>query len=136
MADTTIRNKVIPSSPLRRAMRANGIFSGASGAALLVAAGPISRFTGVGQPAFLAVIGVLLVGYAALLFWSTNSARIDRRLGVTAVVLDLAWVAGSAVLLLTDWVPFTTAGQWTVGLLAEVVFWFAVWQGYALLRKK
>ncbi len=53
---------------------------------------------------------------------------------MAVIVLDVAWVAGSALILLFDLVPLTTAGRWTIALLAEVVALFAILQTIGLRR--
>ncbi len=126
------RNKGIAS--LQRAMRSNGVFSLLSGAVLLVGAKPLAEFMGIPVPAALLGIGGILLAYAITLFLVTARPQVDRRLGYTAIVLDIAWVLGSIAILTTDWVPLTTAGKWTVALLAEVVAGFAIWQAYAIRR--
>ena len=41
---------------------------------------------------------------------------------------------GSIDILVTDWVPLTTAGWWTVAIVADIVAVFAIVQFYALRR--
>ena len=120
---------------LRRAMRANAIFSGLSGLIALVASRSIAEWTGIPAPAALIGLGVMLIGYEIALFWTTAQSDVAGY-GRIAVGLDVVWVLASMVLLLSDWLPLTTAGKWTVGVLAEIVFWFAVWQGYMLWKGK
>jgi hypothetical protein len=48
--------------------------------------------------------------------------------------LDVAWVAGSVIILVLDLVPFTVAGRWTIILLAEAVAVFAILQYISLRR--
>jgi hypothetical protein len=117
-------------------MRSNGVFSGISGLTFLIGAKPLSEFVGVTPSSIFAGLGAVLLLYAVTLFLATSRPELDRRLGYAAVVLDIGWVVGSAVILLSGWLPLTTAGNWTVALLAEAVALFAVWQAYALHHEK
>jgi hypothetical protein len=120
---------------LGRVLQANGIFSGLSGLALIVDAGPIATFLGINAPWVLAAIGVGLVIYAIDLFWIASREPIDARFATGAIVMDGLWVLGSILLLVTDWVPFTDAGKWTVGIVADLVATFAILQFIGLRRK-
>jgi len=120
---------------LRRVLQANGLFCAVSGLLAIVAAGPLATFLGLAEPLILVVTGIILVPYGLALFWIVSSR--DSLLGqvaVVAIVLDIAWVLGSIVLLLTNWVPFTTGGKWAVAIVALIVADFAGTQIYALNR--
>jgi len=41
---------------------------------------------------------------------------------------DLLWVVGSAVLIFTNLVPFTTNGKWAIAIVADIVLAFAIVQ--------
>ncbi len=81
-------------------------------------------------------LGVVLLLYAADLTWITSRPSLDVRFGWMAVILDVAWVVGSAIVLLTDALAMTTAGNWLVAIIADVVLVFAVvqWLGIRRLR--
>lgn len=121
---------------LRRALRANAIFSGASGVGLLVGAGPLSGFLGVGKPWVLFVVGLSLVAFAAGLLRNASRASIDRREAWTAAYLDVAWVVGSVLLLAFAPGLLSNAGKWTVAVVADVVGILAALQLYALWRMR
>jgi hypothetical protein len=123
-----------PRSTLRRAMRGNALFSAVSGLVSLLAAGPLAAFMGLQPPLIFVVLGLLLLAYAALLTAVTSGEQVERKYGLAATVMDVAWVAGSVLILLTGQPELTVAGRWTVGLLAEAVAFFAVWQAYGLRR--
>jgi hypothetical protein len=123
-----------PSNILRRAMRGNALFSAVSGLLSLIEARPLAAFTGLDTPAVFVGLGITLLAYAAVLFVVTNGETVQRQYGIAAVILDVAWVAGSAAILLSGWPELTTAGRWTVALLAEAVAFFAAWQWYGLRR--
>jgi hypothetical protein len=115
-------------------MRGNAFFSAASGLISLLEARPLASFTGLDVPAVFVGLGITLLVYAALLFIVTNGETVERQYGIAAVILDVAWVIGSAAILLSGRPDLTTAGRWTVALLAEAVAFFAAWQWYGLRR--
>lgn len=119
---------------LRRALRANAGFSGISGLISLLAANALTELTSIPDTLVFLVLGVMLLIYAADLFWITSREKINIAFGITAVVLDVIWVIGSVVLLLGNFLPLTTAGKWSILILAEVVSIFALVQGYALWK--
>jgi hypothetical protein len=61
--------------------------------------------------------------------------EINTNLVWAVIIADVAWVAGSVVLLLSGWVPLTTAGKWLVALLADAVGILAVIQYIGLRRE-
>lgn len=119
---------------LRRVLQANGLFCAASGLIAVVAAGPLATFLGLPEPLILVVTGIILVPYGLALFWIVSRDSLVDQVAIVAIVLDIAWVLGSIVLLLSDWVPFTTGGMWAVALIALIVADFAGTQIYALNR--
>lgn len=129
---TTQRTK---SNLLSRVLQANGLFSGLSGIMLTFAAGPIATFLGLNSPMILVGIGIALILYAPALFYVAAQTPINRKLVMTAIILDVAWVIGSIDLLVTDWVPLTTVGWWAVAIVADIVAVFAIVQYYALRRQ-
>lgn len=123
-----------PSTLLRRALVANALFSGASGALLALGARPVAPFLGLDNPLILTIIGALLLLYAADLLYVATRPTVNRTAAWLAVALDLLWVAGSAAILLGGWLPLTTAGKWAVGIVAELVFLFALFQYLGIRR--
>jgi hypothetical protein len=121
-------------STLRRALRGNGTFSLVSGLILIAGASPIAAFMGLEATAVFRGLGIVLAIYGLDLFWVASKEAIDRRLAWTAVILDIVWVVTSYALLLGDWLSLTTAGNWTIALLAEAVAVFAIWQYIGLRR--
>lgn len=115
---------------LRRTLLANGLFCGVSGVAFLIGAWPITAFLGLKTPIILLVLGVLLLLTSLSLFRAAASHRLDRRTGLLYAIIDGGWVVGSAILLLTDWPPFTPEGKWAVGIVAVLVAVFAALEFY------
>lgn len=125
---------VAPDQLLRRVLQANMIFSGLSGLLLTVGADPLSRWLGIPAAWMLVVIGISLLGFAWQLFQTARQSPIDLRQANAILLMDVAWVVGSALLLFSGWVAFTTAGWWAVLLVADVVALFAVLEFVGIRR--
>ena len=123
-----------PSTLLRRALVANALFSMASGALLALGARPVASFLGLDAVLILTVVGVVLLLYAVDLYYVATRPTINRTAAWIAVALDLLWVAGSAAILLGGWLPLTSGGKWAVGIVAELVFLFTVFQYLGIRR--
>ena len=117
----------MPSSTfLQRMLIADAIISGITGLALLIGAGPLSALLNV-PFALLRVSGAILIPFAAMvLLFSTaiSSARVW-----TVIGLNFAWVAASALVLVTGWIQpntlgiaFVIAQAVAVAALAELQF--------------
>ena len=122
------------SNLLRNALRGNALFSGLSGTVSLFAAQSLATFTGIQEPLIFVILGIVLILFAVDLVWIASRETIDRRIAWAVILLDVAWVAGSALILLFDLVPLTVAGRWTIALLAEAVAIFAILQYIGLRR--
>ena len=119
-------------SRLHIALRSNAVFSDISGLVLILAAKPLSQFLGLDNPAILIGIGIGLFAWALMLFWGSIQEEIPTWLAWLAIDGDLAWVVGSAVILFLPAISLSTAGKWTVAILADIVLVFAIWQFFAL----
>ena len=122
-----------PSILLRRSLQANAWFSGISGCGVLIGAESIGTFLGLDTPWVIRTIGSGLLFYALWLGLIGGRSTLDCREVWTAVALDGAWVVGSASLLLWDVLPLTPSGKWALGIVGDIVAFFAVLQTYALL---
>lgn len=120
---------------LRRVLQANGLFSAISGLILTFAPGPVGSFLGLDMPFVLAAIGISLMVYAVGLFQTAARDPLNRQFVMAAIMLDIAWVAGSAVILFTPWLSLTVGGWWDIAIVADIVAVFAALQYYGLRRK-
>lgn len=125
---------VAPDHLLRRVLQANLVFSGLSGLLLAVGAAPLSRWLGIPAAWVLVVIGIGLLGFAWQLFQTAKQSPIDLHQANAILFMDVAWVVGSALLLFTGWVSFTTAGWWAVLLVADAVAAFAILEYVGIRR--
>ena len=119
---------------LRASLVANALFSGSSGVLMLLTGPTLADWLGTDAPWALQLLGVGLILYALWLILSVQDSPLDRRNVRTAIAMDLVWVVGSVLLLITNWVSLTTEGQWAVAIVADLVAAFAVVQSYALRR--
>jgi hypothetical protein len=130
----SVNKNVAPDQLLRRVLQANMVFSAISGLVLAVEAGPISRWLGLPTAWILVVLGVGLLGFAWQLFQTARQTPIELRQANAILLMDVAWVVGSALLLLTSWVAFTNAGWWAVLLVADMVALFAIMEYVGIRR--
>lgn len=113
---------------IRRAFYGNAAFSGVSGILFLLAANPVSSFLGVTEPMVIVIVGVVCIGYAALLFYNASRPVIEPTFALFTVFADSLWVLGSIVLLVAGWLPLTAEGKWAVAIVAMIVDAFAMLQ--------
>ncbi len=123
-------------SLLRNALRGNGLFSALTGAAFILAAQPIAQLMGVSPEAAIVFImlGVGLLGYAALLWVGASRQALDPRLGWLATAADIVWVVGSILILALDLFSLSTEGRWLVLIIAAIVLDFVIVQAIGLRR--
>ena len=123
-----------PNRLLTLAVRANGIFSEASGLFLLLASGAVAEMLGINAPWIVAAMGLGLIIFGGFLIYASLRELVNETLGIIVVVLDLAWVAGSILLLLGNLLDMTTAGKWFIAIIADIVLLFAIVQAIGVRR--
>ena len=121
-------------SLLRRALIGNSIFSTVTGGLLLLLAGTIAEVMGLESAAPLTVLGLVILPFAAGLYYMATRPHIHLTLARFIVVMDFAWVVVSALVLVTNAVPLTSGGRWIILILADLVLVFAVAQVLGLRR--
>lgn len=117
---------------LSRALLADGVVSGATGALMFAAAGPLSQLLGL-QTTLLRTAGFSLLPFAALLVYLAVRPRVPRPLVWGIVGYNLLWAVDSLLLLTTGWVAPTLWGYLFTVVQALAVAVFAGLQ-YAGLR--
>jgi hypothetical protein len=120
---------------LKKALTGNAVFSVVSGVAILFANRWLVKFLGLPDKISLAILGVSLIVYAAILWLNARRPTIKIKDAWIAVIMDAVWVMGSYVLIFV--VPFSVGGKWIVALVAELVLAFAIvqWLGIRKIRK-
>lgn len=130
----SIRETGRESNLLRNALRGNALFSGLSGLVSLFGAQSLAQITGINESLVFTILGIVLILFAVDLVWIASKESIDRRFAWAVIILDVVWVAGSAIILLTDLIPLTVTGRWAIALVAEAVAVFAILQYVGLRR--
>jgi len=121
------------SSLLKNALYGNSIFSLASGLAFVLFSKTIAAFLGLSTSWVILALGTGLLLYGWQIYTAAKAEPINPGFAQFAVYADLAWVLGSAVLIFTGVVSFTTPGKWGIAIIADIVLVFATLQ-YAGLR--
>lgn len=119
---------------LRRIMLVDVCTVTASSIGVIAGARPLASFMGVPSALPLAITGVVFLPYAYVLYRGAVAEPVDRRVAGAAVVLNLAWVAGSAWVLAAGAPALTSGGRLLVAEVAVLVGVLAAVQGYALRR--
>lgn len=131
---TTISSTQDKSRLLRSALLGNSIFCFLSGLDFVLFSRPVAEFLGLSSPLIILELGVALIAYALLVFSQSRKQSLNRAFAWFAIIADVLWVLGSAVLIFTDVVTFTTAGKWAIAIIADIVLVFAVLQYVGLRR--
>jgi len=122
------------SNLLRYTLRGDAIATAITGALWVVDAQPLAALLGIQPPLALEILGAVLTLYGAFLFYTAAQAQLNRRIVIAAIVLDLIWVIDSAILLVSGWLPLTSAGMWAIGLIAVAVAVVAELKFFGLQR--
>lgn len=125
---------------LRRTLWGNAVFSIASGTILAIFAGPLARAAahapvtvmGLDLVILLALLGVGVIGFGALCAWVASRSTLPLAWARAIFAADLAWVAGSALVLLVP--SWTTAGIVGIVVVAVIVADLAVLEYLGLRR--
>jgi hypothetical protein len=121
------------SSPnlLRYALIADAVASGAMGLLMIAAAGPLSGLLGLPQQ-LLTIAGVVLVPWTAMVAYLATRAEPNPGSVWAVILINLAWVVGSAFVLFGGVVSPTLLGYTFIAAQAIVVFAFADFQFFGL----
>lgn len=137
MAQQTLTAAPAKSQPrtlLQKILLVDSLSSGAAGIAFVVASGPIAAFMGVANPLALVIIGALFVVFAAAVYYTATREPINRRAAWLVFELNVAYIVGSALILLIDAFGLSTEGRWMVLILADLVTVFAIIEFIGLRR--
>ncbi len=122
-----------PGRVLRLALTVNAVSTAACGALLLAGAQALHGALGLSSPLPLAVVGVVFLAFAALV-WRARQEPLDYRQGSAIFVMDVAYVAASVVFLLGWPRVLSPLGWWLTLGVAEVVAMFAIAEYVGLRR--
>jgi len=121
---------------LRRVLQANTATSTLMGILFIGLSGTVASFLGLASPAIIVVLGIGLLVFAAGVYWASTQNPTHRQHVLIIFLLDVAWVVGSTIILLTNVIPLTTEGKWAVLFAADAVAVFAALEYYGLRRLK
>ena len=124
----------IESMFLYRVLMVDGIFAAVSGLAAILGAGAISALFELQNQNYLYLIGVLVFLYGIGLLLLSKPESDNRSIAKAAVFLNFSWVVLSYLGLLLGWLDVSTAGKWTIALVAEAVFVFGLLEFIGLRR--
>ena len=128
---------------LRRALIGNVVFSVTSAGGFIIAANQIAEAIGISDfslldsisgATLLRTIGIGLLIFAVQVFLTASKKPISNMQVNTVIVMDVLWVVGSFLLLVTDALALTTTGNWGVLIIADIVLTLAALQFYGLRR--
>lgn len=122
-----------PSNLLRFALTVDAVASGASAALLLFGASMLTGLLGLPEE-LMRVAGVILVPFVALVGYAAMQGKPAEGLVWSVILINVAWVAASALLLLGNFVEPTTLGIAFVAAQAVAVLIFADMQYFGLRR--
>lgn len=133
---TTIVSTQDKSQLLRSALLGNSLFCFLSGLAFTLFPHQVSKYLGLLPHIVILVLGIGLMAYGLFVFFQSQKQPLSLPFARFAIAADLIWVMGSALLIFTSMVPFTTAGKWTIAIIADIVLVFAIVQYVGLRRIK
>ena len=109
-------------------LKANAIFSIVNGFAMLFFSKPIANFMGIDYPQILLGVGVGLILFGALVYKTASDTNISEKMVKFIIIQDWIWVAGSALLILTQAFGINRVGFILIGVVALIVADFAFFQ--------
>ena len=118
---------------LRRALLADAIISGATGALMALAATPLSGLLGL-PAALLFGAGAVLLPFAAFLLYLATRTRVPRAAAWSVVGCNVLWAVASLALLATGWMDPTALGYAFTIFQALAVALFAELQYFGIRR--
>ncbi|MDP1748294.1 MAG: hypothetical protein Q8L22_02470 [Reyranella sp.] len=126
---------------LRRTLWGNAAFSVISGAGLAIFAGPFARAAasapvsvlGLDLAILFELLGLGVVAFGALCAWVASRETLPQGLARLIFAADMAWVAGSAMVLALP-ASWTTAGIAGIAIVALIVADFVILEYLGLRR--
>jgi len=126
---------------LRRTLWGNAVFSVISGAALVAFATPFARLAteapltvmGLDLALVFELLGLGVVAFGAICAWAASRETLPRSWAQLIFAADIAWVVGSALVLVLP-AAWTTAGIAGIAVVALIVADLAVLEYLGLRR--
>lgn len=109
-------------------LRANGIFSLASGLLLTLLYRPIAELFEIENQTIFQIVGVGLILFSGLVLYQTMRKTISKTQIQVIIFQDWAWVVASIILLVGQFYHISLIGQVIIASIAIVVGVFALLQ--------
>lgn len=119
---------------LRRVLLTNSLFSAISGSVVAALANPIAEFMGLSSAVPLMLVALALLPFAFGVYRVATQEVLQKSFVRIIFFMDVAWVVASLVLLATNALALTTAGNWAVLIVADAVMLFAIGEYIGLRR--
>lgn len=125
----------VSNAPIRRALKANALFSALSGITLISLAQVVADSFALSNPIVLQIIGTGLLFFVLGLLYIATRPIIKRRHVQRILFMDLSWVVASIALLLIRPFGLSNFAHWEIAFVALIVASLAYWQ-YRVLPAK
>ena len=109
---------------LQQVLLADGLTSGVTGLGMVVSPARVATLIGARSAWLILWVGVGLIGFGSGLIWNARRRAPTRGETLLTATLNLAWVAGSAVVIIAG--DLNPLGRWALVLVGIVVLGFAV----------
>lgn len=113
---------------LSLALKANAFFSTFSGLALIFFHQQLAVWMNIPMPKILLGIGIILLGFALLVYKTATADIIDPKKVKFIILQDWLWVIGSILLIATQAFGINQTGCIVIGVVAVIVADFAFFQ--------
>ncbi|MDP6623741.1 MAG: hypothetical protein QF754_15915 [Alphaproteobacteria bacterium] len=127
-------NDAPQSQLIRRAFKLNAVLSLLTGLVLVALPGFLGRWIGFEMPLLYIAIGIVVLVFAADVWWVATRPSVRSDWGRIIFALDVAWVIASVVVLAAFASVFTAIGVALIGGTATVVAGFALAEFVGLKR--
>jgi uncharacterized membrane protein (UPF0136 family) len=118
---------------LRKAFRANAIFSAISGIVFVVANGLVAAILNAYEAiGLIQIVGANLLAFSVALFFLASREEIARPLTLAVIAADGVWVLGSWLAVAAGLT--SGGGMWAVLTVADIVLLFAILQWLGLRK--
>jgi hypothetical protein len=122
------------SSLLKNALLIDSVVSFISGVAFLLFSRAIASFLGLSASWIILVVGVVAIVYSIEVYLAARAEPVHLGIARFAAYGNLVGALGIAILIFANLVPLTTAGKWTVAIVADAVLVLAIFQQVGLRR--
>ena len=113
---------------LSLALKINAAFSAFNGLIMLFFHNQIADFMNIGYPMAILAIGVILLGFAALVYKTAKATTISEKTVQFIIVQDWLWVVGSVLIIAFQAFDINRIGFIIIGVVALIVADFAIFQ--------